>query len=197
VLGEKYVEIRPVSRDAPLVETGDVLTDVRGQMEIDEMVDGLSPLLKAIDPEAIRTLSDALRNDPERATRMLADTETLLHNAALTSEKLPAAVEEARETLAAARRTAASGDATLAQVNDTLARVQARVDAVPPEQVPQLLAELEAAARDGRAVMRKADGAAIKADALLDNWKDADWEALRRMAQEEGVFIRLTPYEGK
>ena len=89
VLGEKYVELSPQSENEALLKDGDELQVGLEPLEIDELVTSMGPMLAAVDPQAVadlvNALSQAVKQDPERLNRMLADTETLLHNAALAS----------------------------------------------------------------------------------------------------------------
>lgn len=200
VLGEKYLELRPQSKDAPVLVDGDVLEDTRAGVEIDEMVATMGPLLKAVDPAAIAALSDAIKNDPQRPTRMLDDAERALHNVAVASDELPALMQEAKTTLADVRGTAASARGTLAKADRAVERVDQVTAQVDPAQIDRLLDDAEATLKDGRAAVEHADRTLGKVDAaadsgrkLLDGWKDADWETFRRVAQETGVYVRLSP----
>lgn len=195
LLGEKYLELQPISTTAPLLEDGDTLVDTRGQLEIDEMVTQLGPLLGAVDAEALRraltTLTDAVNEDPARAGRMLADAEHALHNLAVASDELPALVADGRETLAAVRQVADDARPVIAQLDATTQRLDTLVASVPPEQLPALLDELELAVKDGRAVLVKLDRASGGLQTLIDkgnSFTRADW---LRITQEEGVLIRL------
>lgn len=197
VLGEKYLELTPVSRDAPLLADGDVLTEERGQVEIDEMVTRIGPLLEAVDPADIqvllRALVDAARDDPERIKRMLVDAEAAIHQLRLASEELPGLVSDTRSTLASVRRAADTARPTLDRMDGAVARLDTLLAAVPPEQVPDLLAEVEAAVKDGRAVLSRLDGSSTDLAELLHKANSFDRMDLLRVTQEEGVLIRLRP----
>lgn len=197
VLGEKYLALTPVSRDAPLLVDGDTVGPVAGQVDIDEMVTRMGPLVEAVNPEDLRllvhTVAEAVRADPERGARMLADAERLLKNLADASEGLPATLDEARGSLAAVRRAADAARPAVARLDDAVARMDALVAAVPPEQVPELLAEIEAAVKDGRATLEKLDGSSADLAELLAKLNGLDRMDLLRITQEEGVLVRLRP----
>lgn len=204
VLGEKYLEIVPESRDAPLLKDGDTLTKTVGSLEIDQLVTRLGPLVDALDPETLRkvgaSLSTALEQDPERPARMLADAERALKNAADASEDFPALVDDARATLGDARTTLASVEKTsdaarpiLARADGTVQRLDALVASVPPEDVPALLDEVRAAVKEGRAVISRVDGGAADAAEILAELNGITEEDLRFWAREEGILIRLKP----
>lgn len=197
VLGEKYLELVPVSTTAPLLADGDVLADTRGQTEIDEMVSRVGPLLEAVDPESLRAalsiLTEAIRKDPARVERMLADAEATLHNLRVASEELPALAAEGRETLADVRALTDDARPILTDLDGTVQRLDTLVASVPPDQVPRLLDEVEQAVKDGRAVLVKLDTASGGLQTLIDKgnaFTRADW---LRITQEEGVLIRLRP----
>jgi len=202
VLGEKYVELVPESKEAPLLKDGDVLENTRGQVEIDQLVTRMAPLLDAVSPDTLAkvgaSLDQALAADPERPARMLADAERLLQNAADASETLPALVGDARDTLGAARGTFSSvkraSDAAvpvLARADGAVQRLDALVANVPPDELPALLADLRAAAKEGRLAISRLDGAGTDAAELLDKLNSITTDDLAYWAREEGVLIRI------
>jgi phospholipid/cholesterol/gamma-HCH transport system substrate-binding protein len=204
VLGEKYLEIVPVSRDAPLLKDGDTLTATRGQVEIDQLVTRLAPLVDAVDPATLKrvgaALSDALAADPERPVRMLVDAERILHNAADASDQLTAAVGDARATLASVKHTSDDARPVLARVattaahaDDAVTRLDTLLASVPPDQVPALLADLRAAVKEGRAVITRLDGSAVDLETLLGKANAITSEDLAHFARDEGVLIRFAP----
>ncbi len=195
VLGEKYIELVPISTTARVLADGDVLSASAAQMEIDEMVNRVGPLLDAVDPQALReaiaVLTETLRKDPARLDRMLSDAEVILHNTRIASESLPALVADAGDTLATVRGVADDARPLLAELEQTVTRVDALVAAVPPDQVPALLDELQAAVRDGRAVLVKLDKASGGIQTLIDKGNSFTREDWLRITQEDGVLIRL------
>ncbi len=197
VLGEKYLEIVPESRDAPLLVTGDTLTKTVGSVEIDQLVTRMAPLVEALDPEMMRqvgaSLSTALAADPDRPARMLADAERALANAADASEDLPELVGEARTTLASVKRTSDAARPILAKAEGTVERLDALVASVPPDDLPALLDEVRAAVKDGRAILTKVDGSATDAAEILGKLNGVTSDELSYWAREEGVLIRLVP----
>jgi phospholipid/cholesterol/gamma-HCH transport system substrate-binding protein len=204
VLGEKYLEIVPESRDAPLLKDGDILTKTHGSVEIDQMVTRLAPLIEAIDPATLQkvgaSLGAALEADPDRPARMLADAERALKNTADASEGFPALVTDAKGTLAETRTTLASVKRTsdaarpvIDRAATSVERLDALIASVPPDEIPALLADLRAAVADGRATLEKVDGGATDASELLHKLNAITPDDLRYWAREEGVLIRLKP----
>ncbi len=197
VLGEKYVEIIPVTRDAPLLVTGDELTADHGSLEIDQLVTRLGPILDAVDPAdvalVVHSLTDAVKDDPERPKRMLADAEVALHNVAVASAQLPALIGEAHATLTAVRQTTAEARPVLARLDGAVARLDTLVASVPPSQVPALLDEVAAAVQDGRAILVRLDAATGDVTQLLDRVNGITRSDILQVTQEEGVYIRLFP----
>jgi len=197
VLGEKYVEIIPQTRDAPLLADGGVLTADAQSLEIDQLVTRMGPLLDAVDPEAVRgliaSLQGAVADDPERPKRMLVDAETAMHNLAVASAELPALVAEAHAALKSVRQTADDARPIVQRMDGTVARLDALVASVPPTQVPALLDEVAAALKDGRAMLVKLDTATGGVTQLLDKVNGVTRSDVLRVTQEEGVYIRLFP----
>ena len=199
LLGEKYLAIAPVdgSTAAPLRD-GAVIEGVPAQVDVDEFIAQLSPLVDAVDPAALRAFSDAVTADPERAERMLADAEVAMRNLRAASERLPTLADDATSTLDSARRAAAQASVAIAEARPVLARAAsatARLDAllqaVPPDQVPRLLTELQDAVRSGKAVIEHLDGSTSDLQDLLRKANAITREDLDRFALERGVYVRF------
>lgn len=197
VLGEKYVELIPQSRDAPLLAAGDQLTADRASLEIDQLVTQLGPMLDAVDPEAVKALMGSLNGavtaDPERPKRMLVDAEIALHNVVIATTALPALIADAHATLKVVRDTVTDARPLLSQLENTVVKLDDLVASVPPGQVPALIDEVTAAVKDGRAVLVKLDSASGGATTLLERVNGISREDILQVTQEEGVYIRLFP----
>jgi phospholipid/cholesterol/gamma-HCH transport system substrate-binding protein len=197
VLGEKYLEIVPQSPEAPLLKDGDVLANTLGALEIDQLVNRLGPVVDAVDPQvlsdALRALTQAFREDPERLNRLLGDVERLLHNLAVASDRIDPLIEESRGTLASVRRVADSGRPVVAKAESAVGRLDELLAGVPPERVDALLAEVEGAVKEGRAVIVKLDRSTGQLEEILTKVNGLDRADLLRITQEEGVLIRLRP----
>jgi phospholipid/cholesterol/gamma-HCH transport system substrate-binding protein len=200
VLGEKYVEISPVSADAPLLADGGELVAEAKQVEIDQLVSSLGPLVGALDPAAFKVLGDALKEDPDRAKRMLDDAERILHNAAIASDELPGVAQKARATLDSVERTSESArpviahaDRAIGKAETTLVRADELVASVDPAKVDALFDDLSAMVKGGRAVVEKVDASTGKVEKILDKADSFSKEDWLRITQEEGVLIRLAP----
>lgn len=206
VLGEKYVEVIPRSVEAPLVEAGDRLEVAGRQVEIDEMVNLMAPLVGALDPKTLNELGAALakafQEDPERLGRMIASADTALANVAEASNELPALVREGRATLADARL-------VVARANQSLSSVDAAIEQLDPlltdargvmgdaraatGPLPATVDDLRATAADARAAAARLGGTLDQADVVLGNLSEIDTLELRRMLREEGILVRLRP----
>lgn len=199
VLGEKYMEIRPFSREAPLIAGGEELATEGEQVEIDQLVNRLGPMVDAIDPEALNkvvgALAAAIEQDPERASRMLADLEVVLHNAALASAEAPALVSEARATLLSVRRVADDARPVVAHAGNLLTELDGTADQIPVtvEELRGLIGETRGAVADGRAMLGKVDAEQIAQ--IIDNLSEIDKWELRRLLREEGIVVRLREQE--
>jgi phospholipid/cholesterol/gamma-HCH transport system substrate-binding protein len=195
VLGEKYLEITPVTREAPVLAEGAEVRIPEGQTEIDELVGTMGPLLGAVDPAAIQAVSRAITDDPQRPARMLASAEaTLEHTAAVSGrldERLDGLLDEAAGTLQSVRATSDAARPVMARLDATVERLDARIAAVPPEQLPELLDEIAAAVKDGRAVISRLDAASGKVETLLNKADAVTGDDIRRLLRQEGVLIRF------
>jgi virulence factor Mce-like protein len=195
VLGEKYLQLVPISRDAPLLQDGDVIQNTQAALEIDQLLSRLEPIVDSIDPSSIQQTIDAfthaIEQDPERPARMLAQSETLLSNLSQASEQLPALIQDTRSTLSSVRQTSQEARPVLARADRALASVQARIDAVPPDAVPGLLTEAESTLQTAQALVEELQGKTDSLDRILHNLEEIDKWELRRLLREEGILLRL------
>ena len=199
LLGEKYVEITPISADAPLAQDGDELPVGARSVEIDELVTQMSPVVAAVDPAALAQLLNAVtevyKDDPERMKRVADDVETIVHNAALASAEAPALVSEARQTMADVRQATREARPVIAHADATIAKADKALDGAGPamDDLQALLSESRGAVSDGRDVLSKLDGSMGEVKVVLDNLSQIDRWELRRIVREEGITVRLRP----
>ncbi len=194
LLGEKYLEVVPDPQSqAPLLADGDRVEGVGAQVEADELVAAMAPVVQALDPAAVRAFSKAIADDPDRAVRMLDDAETILSNARVASETLPELVDEVQRTLRQVRATTRAAGPAIARIENASTRLDTLLAAVPPERLPEVLAELHAAVREGRAVLQRVDGSASDLQQLLAKANRITKEDLDRFARARGVYVRFVP----
>ena len=199
VLGEKYIELVPQSQDAPLLADGAVLTETRGQYEIDQFVTGLEPLITSLDPDALEVvmtpLLTALEEDPERPARMLENLDATLANVREASEEAPALVREARQTMADVRRVSAKAEQVADRADGVLTDLEQATAELPAsaERLPGLLDEAEATLTEARSTLETVNGSSESLAKVLANFEDIDKWELRRLLREEGIVVRLTP----
>ncbi|MEN9786769.1 MAG: hypothetical protein RLZZ299_2033 [Pseudomonadota bacterium] len=194
LLGEKYLEVVPdPASQAPLLADGDLVDGVAPQVEADELVAAMAPLLQALDPAAVRAFSRAITEDPDRAARMLDDLETLLSNARVASETLPVLVDEAHRTLRQLRSTTRAAGPAIARIENASTRLDTLLAGVPPERLAETLAELQAAVREGRAVLQRVDGSTSDLQQLLAKANRITKDDLDRFARARGVYVRFVP----
>ena len=208
LLGEKFLELKPQGREAPLLEDGDALTAVRTATEIDELVNGLGPVVSTLDPDALaatmQALSQALEEDPERAARMLANLDRILANGAEASDGLPALVSEGtaaardiRGLVEDARPVIQRAGDAADRANQTLEQFEAATQDLPETvaKVDALATETRDAVQEGRAVLGRIDDKAPQIEAILDNIAEIDKWEVRRWLREEGIKVRLRESE--
>jgi phospholipid/cholesterol/gamma-HCH transport system substrate-binding protein len=199
VLGEKYVQLLPGVAQGTRLAEGDRIVATEGQVEIDEMVNSMGPLVDAVDPELMAalmtTLSDALAEDPERVERLLTDAEALIHNLRVASEEAPALVSEGRAAVAELRGVAQRvppmlerGDALLSDLERASGPL---ADAA--EKAPALADEVSLTVDEARALLATLEGSTDELETILGNLEEIDLLALRRLVREDGVLVRLKP----
>lgn len=85
LLGEKYLELSPRSIDAPLLANGDVITETRASVEVDELMASLGPIIKQIDPKDV---ADIVKVVAKTARDEQGSIAALVHNAAQISSEV-------------------------------------------------------------------------------------------------------------
>ena len=201
VLGEKYVELVPHSRDARPIQDGDILQAGPDQTEIDELVSAIGPLVDAVDPavfqQVLGSLATALQDDPNRLTRMLANADLLLANGAEASRDLPAAVSEARATLGAVRGTLGRADRAIAKADGLLDQAEPMMADLQTttSEFPQLASDARMTLQQMRDLIASFDSTKAGIDQIVANFSEFDGYELRRLLREEGILVRLRARE--
>ncbi|MGC6491589.1 MAG: MlaD family protein [Myxococcota bacterium] len=200
LLGEKYLELQRQEGGAPLVQ-GSVLPDAPRQLEIDEALAALAPLLddeSGRGPAALlTTLVDLVENDPERLERMLHNADEVLQ--ALRDEaprmssmmtRLDALVADGERTSRVIRRQAEAAGAPIRQAEATLKHA----DELMTDLEPSVVA-LDASMDDVQRLLEDLRTLSPQLVNVLDNLEEIDKWELRRLLREEGILIRVRPSE--
>ncbi len=204
LLGEKYVEISPRSRTAPLARDGDVLEAGPIGLDMDELVGELGPLIQGVDIKKLGVLvdqinalvadnSEGLTQAIQRLNDILArvqqvqfddpatrdDVRTLIHNLAQASRELPHAVRKADETLTVFAEQVEPAlqnlDTAAAEIGPAITRLQNLVD-------------------QAQQTMTAIDQLITLLSPMLERLGTVDYARLRKVLREEGVLIRLIPH---
>jgi len=197
VLGEKYLELQRCTDQADPLQDGDTLAVVARQVEIDQLVNALGPLIGALDPQTVQAsasaLQRALADDPERLARVLENADALIANLRQTSEDLPALVDESRATLRHADAAISTLQARAREAEAVLANADAALKAAETaaEPVPQAIADARAAVQQARASLQGLDETNDEAQRILKNLGAVDREELLHLLRDEGVRVRL------
>jgi phospholipid/cholesterol/gamma-HCH transport system substrate-binding protein len=197
VLGEKYLEITPVSRDTPLLKAGAILSVTTPQTEIDELVNSLGPLVTALDAEALHEamarLGDELERDPDQIARMLGNIDTIINNGAKASASLDVLVSETRSTLSSVRQVTSDARPIIQRTGRIMERVDTASEDLPQisSDVSAMVADARTMIKDSQALMSRLERSTVKLERVLDNVADLDKWELRRLLREEGILVRF------
>lgn len=196
VLGEKYLAVVPGSPTAPLLVDGDALSAGPPQVEIDQLVTALGPLVEAVDPEVIarvlHSVDDLLADDPEVLARILANADATLEDAAAAAKEGRLAVQEGRQTLARANRTLGVFEDRGREVAALVVRADALLvtlqDASGP--LPETAARADRVLADLERAIALQD-AGVDLAAILRTFGDLDEDTIRRLLRDDGVRVHL------
>lgn len=201
VLGEKYLELSPQSRDAPPLADGDRLDTSRPGMEIDQLVNALGPMLSAANPDELQAIVSALHtavaDDPERLARMLANLDSIAADGAVAAKDLPAALGEARAAIREVRGLVRAVGPTVDRLDTLAVRLDEATTDLPETvtEVRGLVGETRAAVSDAQALLTTVSGSSDDLTAILSNLSEIDKWELRRLLREEGILVRLRQSE--
>lgn len=215
VLGEKYLELKPVAEPAePLADGAELMVEFE-QTEIDEIVSQSGQVLGAFDAkalgEALKLVSKELAEDPQRLQRAFSNLEIILENTAEASKGLPAMVAHAESTLTKADALLDEGAGMVRDARSAMASAEEAIAAARPaiDKSPKLMEDMSVAVADAREAMDKVSTLADNTNKLLDefdgvsedlkeilaNFSEIDKWELRRLLREEGILVRLKPEE--
>ncbi len=197
VLGEKFLDLQPQSRDAPLLGDGARLETTLPGTEIDQLVNALGPMLAAAEPEALEAIVSAVHraveDDPDRLLRILQNLDRMLVQGAAAAEELPVAVAESRAVLAKLGALVAAAEPSVGRLDPLTEDLVAASGKLPRvlEDVGALVQESRGAVETAQEVLDAAAGSTEDLQAVLANLSEIDKVELRRLLREEGVLIRL------
>ncbi len=201
LLGEKYIDLRPTGSEAPLLRSGERLSNTVSQVEITDMVTELAPALRGLDAEqlnrVIGALAGAIEDDPERPRRMLEDAEASLAGLRAASEQAPEAIGEVRAAVAELRGVAARTRPILERADRVLGDIEAISGQAPElaERLPGMVDDAAVSLGELRALTEVLGGETEAIQRVLANLEDIDKWELRRLLREEGILIRMRPSE--
>lgn len=201
ILGEKYLEITPVSKDAPLLAEGATLEVTSPQTEIDELVNSLGPLIRAIDADAVNVamarLTAALEDDPDRIVRMFRDVETILANSAKASGSLESLMSETRSTLSSVRQISAESRPMIQRSSAIVTKVDTATDKLPQitEDIQVAVSDTRKMIADSHKLIQRLESSAETLETIFENLSELDKWELRRLLREEGILVRFKENE--
>ncbi len=205
LLGEKFIALTPVTRDAPLLADGGSIETI-GTVDIDQLVTAIGPLLAEVKPDdmarlvtaAGEILSTVQADAPELVTQAKTLLERLNEMASIAptvKAQVPAAIADVRKAARQLGTTIKHMDALLEKTDGIVDQADSAMGQVSPalQDVRALLDELGPGMDDLRAAMEQSDEAMASLRKVLKNVEGLDEEAVTRILREEGVLVRLKP----
>lgn len=197
LLGEKYVELQPSSETAPLLAGGERLQRARRQIDIDEVIAAIGPIIEAVDSQAVAnvadTLEQALADDPEALARILRNADALFADGAALAKDARSTVARGRQTLGRIDAAVESVQARADQAEGVIRAAEttlATIDAAAAP-LPETIAKADAAIQEVRDAVQPIGGATQDLALILENFKDIDEETLRGLLRDDGVRVHL------
>jgi len=218
LLGEKYVQLIPQSDTAPLLKSGDVITDTVVPNEIDELVDRLAVITESLARKSPQTaklieetvelvallrkalekstndLPELVRNTRDAALEMktfAAETRAEIHSAVVDFRKLTASAQKMIEENRSQVRT------TLDNARKISSDLSERSDTIS-KKLNEVLGNLARATEKLPSVVERLDSIAEKLDktlamsnVLLEKVNRIDSYTIKKFLQEDGITINL------
>ncbi|MEB3328662.1 MAG: MlaD family protein [Candidatus Sericytochromatia bacterium] len=210
LLGEKYLELVPQSKDAPLLAEGDTINDTRATVEVDELLAALGPMLREVNPRDVAAIVRGLATTVEREPDGLA---RIVRNAGDISQEVRDLLARNRTHLDRTAAGAAALATTLEAQRPALARTIANVDRVAgvmSAEAPALaqraqrlagrLEGLSAAVEPGqvRRLATRADQALARVPGLLEKADKVTERDVRALAHDvllkAGLRVYVHPF---
>ena len=201
LLGEKYMALLRGSTDAVLLEDGAVIGNTLGQVEIDQLLAKLGPVLESFDMEpltaAAESVSKAFEEDPERLSRMFQDAEELLGELKRMAGSADGIASEAAGAIQSIASLGVHADDIAVRLDRVLGDVEIASGELPgaANTLPMLLNDARAAVNDARALIDAMDESHELVERVLQNLEEIDKWELRRLLREEGILVRMRPSE--
>lgn len=129
LLGEKYIELLPQSETAPLMHTGDTISETTVPVEVDEVMKQIGPVLKDVDPNDVSAIVHSLARSLDGR-----------------GEKIGQTIDHAGDTLATLNRFMTKNEGAL---NHMVASLDRAADRTPElmDRLDRLTASLEPSAK--------------------------------------------------
>ncbi len=216
LLGEKYLELVPHSKEARLLRDGEGLQQSELAPELDQLFAKAGPLLEKMEPLApklgevldeleslLTKLNQTGENKKEVLERIIDRTDTLL---AQVNDLLVANESKITHSLtrldSLTRQVNARAPELLDQTDKLLKRANRIGEAVPVEtleRIPETYAKLDRAIEQVDGLLARMDGSSEEMERIIKNLDTIlgrvvriDELALRKFLQEEGVNVNLT-----
>ena len=210
LLGEKYVALFPVSRDAPLLVDGDTIEDTAPAVEIDDLLAAMGPVLSRVDPDDVARivhnmaeLSDQLGAEgPEllaRSKQLLDRLNEAAEVAPAIKQDVPALLTDLRRTVKGLEATIEHADGLMGKADEMVVQLETATADVPGAvtDVRRILDQLEPGADDLARALEQSDETVQALRQVLQNLEGFDEEMLRRLLREDGVLVRLKASKGE
>ena len=210
LLGEKYVRLVPMSREASLLQDGDRIEATVGSMEIDQVIATFGPLLSKVNPEDVEKLIHgaavvmdeagqetgglldqikAILGKAEQAASVAPQVEkdvpVILADLRGASARLAGTLDRVDHLMAEVEKVTQTADGVVRRVPGTLDKVDGAVDAVRP------------AFDDLERALDQSDEAVAELRAALQKLEKLDEKEIRRILRQEGILVRLQPLKDK
>lgn len=201
LLGEKFVEIEPRTREAPLVEDGETLEAEVGGLALEELASVLGPTVEALEVEEIskgtqRVIAMVERQEEPIAT-ILKRIDAILTKVEALPLDDPAMIDDVRVSLRGVRGAVDALPALLASAQATVDTTRAAAERLDPllSRVDASTADLPQIVAEARQTVTRLNGILAILEPQAKRLEDVNYGMVRYLFREEGLLVRFLPRE--
>lgn len=204
LLGEKFIELQPESETAPLLKTGDTITNSYVSAELPDLASQIGPLLAKINPDdvsrMVRVISRVLENSEESIPKAVESLGNIAINVdglvQRNGPKIEKIIDVTYDTISTSgpklnklvdttQRTMDNANSLLEDNGPKLSKFTDQLSKVDMEGINKMIGEAPA-------TFAQATQVVTKVNTLLDGFEGLSWYEMKNLIRDEGINVRLT-----
>lgn len=203
LLGEKFIELQPEGETAPLLKTGDLITNSYVSAELPDLASQIGPLLAKINPDdvsrMVRVISRVLENSEEDIPKAVESLTNIAINVDGLVQRNGPKVEQ---IIDATRDTVVTNGPKLNKLVDTTQRTMDNANRLLEDNGPKLskftdqlskvdMEGINKMVSEAPATFAQATQVVTKVNVLLDGFEGLSWFEMKKLLRDDGLNFRF------